>query len=47
MAASCEIIYPCFICRQTLVDFCNDISSKARELKEPYRGFRIKYDALG
>ena len=24
MAASCEIIYPCFICRQTLVDFCND-----------------------
>lgn len=22
MSASCEIIYPCFICRQALIDFC-------------------------
>ena len=22
MAASCEIVYPCMICRQALIDFC-------------------------
>lgn len=22
MSASCEVVYPCMICRQTLVDFC-------------------------
>ena len=24
MSASCEIVYPCMICRQTLIDFCPD-----------------------